>query len=549
MSSGRERALGVGVQHVLDYLKRMQAENPAFFYAVEGDNDQSGGSIFWADVTARTNYTYFGDTVTFDTTYRTNRYRVPFASFTGLNHHGQPVLFGCALILNDSESSFIWVLQTWLHLMAGRYPISITTDPDGIIQVAVSQVLPGSRHRFCKWGIFRETQEKLADLYQSHPTFEFEFKRCINEAETIQEFEASWESLLQRYNITDKEWLQSIYSAREQWVPLYMREAFFGDLGLADRSEGLNTFFGGHVNASTTIQMLIKQYEKAVANWHEKELKADYDTTNTSPVLKTPSPMEKQAAGLFTRRIFMKFQEELVETLANSATKIEDSGGVSTYRVAKYGEEHKAHTVSFNSFEMKATCSCRMFEYSGIICRHILAVFRAKNVLTLPSQYILKRWTRNAKSSSMTDENAPEVPVGPQESLTVRYNNLRQEAIKYVEEGAKSIYIYNVAMDGLQEAAKKVAAVKNKGPGAALDGNLANGSSKEFHTSGENHMLTFQSVDEKKKKIRELTVALESTNQRCEVYRTNLLAILKDMEDQKLKLSVKVQNARLSLKE
>lgn len=55
--------------------------------------------------------------------------------------------------------------------------------------------------------------------------------------------------------------------------------------------------------------------------------------------------------------------------------------------------------------------------------------------------------------------------------------------------------------------------------------------------------------DEKKKKIHELTAALESTNQRCEVYRTNLLAILKDMEDQKLKLSVKVQNARLSLKE
>ncbi|XP_056169552.1 protein FAR1-RELATED SEQUENCE 9 isoform X2 [Syzygium oleosum] len=493
MSSGRERALGVGGQHVLDYLKRMQAENPAFFYAVEGDDDYSGGNIFWADATARMNYTHFGDAVTFDTTYRTNRHRVPFASFTGLNHHGQPVLFGCALIVNDLESSFIWVLQTWLHSMAGRHPVSITTDPDGVIQVAVSQVLPGTRHRFCKWGIFRDTQDKLADLYQSHPTFEFEFKRCINEAETIDEFEASWESLLQRYYITDKEWLQSIYSAREQWVPLFMRDTFFGDLGLAERSEGLNTFFDGYVNASTTIQMLIKQCEKAVANWHEKELKADYDTTNTSPVLKTPSPMEKQAARLFTRRIFMKFQEELVETLANPATKIEDSGAVSTYRVAKYGEERKAHTVSFNSFEMKANCSCQMFEYTGIICRHILAVFRAENVLTLPSQYILKRWTRNAKIGSMTDENAPE-PTNPRESLTVRYNNLRQEAIKYVEDGAKSIYIYNVAMDALQEAAKKVAVLKNKGPGAALDGNLANGGSKEFHASGENHMLTFQSV-------------------------------------------------------
>ncbi|GMP37203.1 hypothetical protein CsSME_00008998 [Camellia sinensis var. sinensis] len=56
-------------------------------------------------------------------------------------------------------------------------------------------------------------------------------------------------------------------------------------------------------------------------------------------------------------------------------------------------------------------------------------------------------------------------------------------------------------------------------------------------------------LDEKEKKIRELTAELESTNQRCEVYRANLLAVLRDMEDQKLKLSVKVQNARLSLKE
>ncbi|KAK2984470.1 hypothetical protein RJ640_026957 [Escallonia rubra] len=55
--------------------------------------------------------------------------------------------------------------------------------------------------------------------------------------------------------------------------------------------------------------------------------------------------------------------------------------------------------------------------------------------------------------------------------------------------------------------------------------------------------------DEKEKKVRELTAELESTNQRCEVYRANLLAVLRDMEDQKLKLSVKVQSARLSLKE
>lgn len=61
--------------------------------------------------------------------------------------------------------------------------------------------------------------------------------------------------------------------------------------------------------------------------------------------------------------------------------------------------------------------------------------------------------------------------------------------------------------------------------------------------------IIFHSQEDKEKKIRELTSELESVNQRCEVYRANLLAVLRDMEEQKLKLSVKVQNARLSLKE
>ena len=494
MSAGRQRTLGGGGQIVLDYLKRMQAENPSFYYVVQGDNDLSSGNIFWADATSRMNYNYFGDTVTFDTTCRINRYRVPLVAFTGLNHHGQPVLFGCALLFNESESSFIWLFQSWLHAMSGRAPVSITTDLDQFIRVAASQVLPETRHRFFMWGIFREMQEKLAHIYQSHPTFEPDFQKCINGTETIDEFESCWVSFLEKYYLMDNEWLQSMYNARQQWVPVYMRDTFFGEMHENKGNEVMSSFFEGYVNASTTIQMLIKQYEKAVASWHEKELKADYDTSNITPVLKTPSPMEKQAANLYTRKTFIKFQMELVETLANPATKIDDSGTVTTYRVAKFGEDHKAHSVRFNAFEMKASCSCQMFEFSGIICRHVLAVFRAKNVLTLPSQYILKRWTRNAKSGAVLDERGSELPSNSRESLTVRYNSLRQEAIKYVEEGAKSIHVYNVAMDALQEAARKVAAAKSKSPGATQGGTLANGGNQEMCARDENRTAPYQSV-------------------------------------------------------
>lgn len=113
---------------------------------------------------------------------------------------------------------------------------------------------------------------------------------------------------------------------------------------------------------------------------------------------------------------------------------------------------------------MRATCSCQMFEFSGLLCRHVLAIFRVTNVLTLPSHYILKRWTRNAKSSIILEERGSGVFSSYLESHTVRFNTLRHEAFKFVDEGAESIDSYNVAFVALQQAAKRVAlATKNEG--------------------------------------------------------------------------------------
>ncbi|KAI4314684.1 hypothetical protein L6164_027571 [Bauhinia variegata] len=464
MRSSRQRTLGGDTQVLLDYLRSKQVEDPSFFYAVQGDEEHCMSNIFWADPKARTNYTYFGDTVTLDTTYRSNRYRLPFAPFTGVNHHGQPVLFGCALLINESEASFIWLFKTWLEAMSSKPPISITTDHDRVIRVAINHVFPDTRHRFCKWHIFKECQEKLSYVLSDHPNFEAEFHKCVNLTESIEEFESCWLSLIDRYDLREHEWLQAIYGDRRQWVPVYLRDTFFAEMSITQRSDSINSYFDGYVNASTTLQLFVKQYEKALESRYEKEVKADYDTINTAPVLKTPSPMEKQAAGLFTRRLFMKFQEELVVTLTFLASIVEEEEMVTVYRVEKYGESHRAYLVRFNIFEMKATCSCQMFEFSGLLCRHILTVFRVTNVLTLPSHYILKRWTRNAKSGVVLDEHNSGLLYGARESLTVRYNNLRHEALKYVDEGVTSPEVYNVAMSALQDAANKLAfAKKNSG--------------------------------------------------------------------------------------
>ncbi|GMH02880.1 hypothetical protein Nepgr_004719 [Nepenthes gracilis] len=70
--NNEQRNMEGDIQLLIDYLKEMNAENPNFFYAVLGDDDHSTGNVFWAVVRERINYTHFGDTVTFDKTYRCN---------------------------------------------------------------------------------------------------------------------------------------------------------------------------------------------------------------------------------------------------------------------------------------------------------------------------------------------------------------------------------------------------------------------------------------------------------------------------------------------
>ncbi|XP_059297162.1 protein FAR1-RELATED SEQUENCE 5-like [Lycium ferocissimum] len=427
MRSSKQRTLGGDPQTLLDYLKQKHLENPSFFYAVQGDEDHCMSNIFWADPKGRSNFAYFGDTVTFDTNYKSNRYRLPFAPFTGINHHGQPVLFGCALLINESEASFSWLFRTWLTAMCGKPPVSITTDHDRVIRLAVSQVFPETRHRFCKWHIFKECQEKLSHVLSEHINFEAEFHKCVSLMESIEEFEACWFTLIDKYDLGKNEWLQAIYADRKQWVPVYLRDTFFAEMCITQSSDSMNSYFDGYVNASTTLQQFIKLYEKAVESRYEKEVKADYDTIHIAAVLKTPSPMEKQAAEIYTRKLFMKFQTELVETLTFLATKVDDDKeSITVFQVAKFGESHKSYLVHYNVREIKASCSCQMFEFSGLLCWHILTVFRVTNTLILPPCYVLKRWTRNAKRGVMLEEQTCNlVSNNCKESFTVRYNNLQ----------------------------------------------------------------------------------------------------------------------------
>lgn len=52
--------------------------------------------------------------------------------------------------------------------------------------------------------------------------------------------------------------------------------------------------------------------------------------------------------------------------------------------------------VSFNEKDSKVRCMCCLFEFKGILCKHILCVLKLIGKTTLvPLYYILSRWRKD----------------------------------------------------------------------------------------------------------------------------------------------------------
>jgi zinc finger SWIM domain-containing protein 3 len=55
----------------------------------------------------------FGDVVSFEPTFQTNKFEMTFAPFLGTNHHKQTIIFGATLIFNEIIKSFVWLFETF----------------------------------------------------------------------------------------------------------------------------------------------------------------------------------------------------------------------------------------------------------------------------------------------------------------------------------------------------------------------------------------------------------------------------------------------------
>ncbi|CAL5191621.1 unnamed protein product [Lathyrus oleraceus] len=400
----------VEITDVVDLLKYCEDAKKScskFQYAYTLDEERRLEHIFWSHAYCFDWYQEYGDVVVFDTTYKVNSYEMPFGIFVGMNSHGKTILFGCALLRNEKTSAFRWLMKP---------PKTILTDQDPWMKEAISKELPSTKHSFCIWHItFKFSCWFNAILRDKYPKWCADFYG-LYKLETREEFEHHWPKVVAKYNLQSNKHVKGLYEIKIYWALAYLRDYFFGGMTTTGRSESINAFIKRFINSHTTLSDFTKQVDLAINDIKQKEEHEAMLEKCKRLNMKLISPLQEQAHNLLTGFAFQKFQEEFERSIQYSIHH--QNGNAFVLRYYKDANSRK-HMVFWDG--KIATCSCKHFEFWGILCRHILSIFLHKDCHEIPSNYLPSRWRLQV---SHEDEEVNPQPINVVfEDQIICYNN------------------------------------------------------------------------------------------------------------------------------
>ncbi|XP_042485287.1 protein FAR1-RELATED SEQUENCE 5-like [Macadamia integrifolia] len=290
--------------------------------------------------------------------------------------------------------------------------------------------------------------------------FHIALKKCIYQYDVEDEFETTWYNLLNEYDIKDNAWLQRIYGLKSQWAKCYMKNSFTIGIQSTQLSESLNSDLKDYLKSTLDVVQFFKHFERVLNQKRGNELKAEFNARNKMPRLaNSMSIVQKQVGELYTPVIFQLFQEEY--NWINVCTIIGQTDGMPflNFRLGIF-EANYEYKVCCNPLQGIVACSCMKFEANGILCCHCLKVFDVLDIKRIPEHYILKRWTRGARTMVVNDSRGKEVEQDVNLDCTQRYKRICPELIQIASEASNTIEGYNLVKHVANELRLKLGNIR-----------------------------------------------------------------------------------------
>ncbi|TVU41598.1 hypothetical protein EJB05_15130, partial [Eragrostis curvula] len=459
------------IKKTLMVFREFREADPGFLYSVDLDEDGRIKTLMWTNSRSRMQYAHFGDVVTFDTTYRTNMYDMPFGLFVGVNNHFQTVIFGGVLVTEETIESFKWVFKEFVSMMGGKLPQTVLTDQCRAMEVALSAVWKDVAHIWCKWHVLRRVRECVGPKYTGNKEFRDKFHKMLNEMLTVQEFEAAWHSLLSEYDLSENPFLKQIYETRERWAKCFFNGVFCAKQTSTQRSESANHMVKGLVPPGCSINHFVRQYAKLQHTIDDNENYEERRTKLFNRDLSLGGPLVHHASKVYTFKVFGMFCKIKTESEYYFANEVVPGREYMAqhYNLEKVQRWCKGqYVVKVNEDRTMFKCECGLFEHFGLPCCHALRVMICLGVKSIPEPMIMLRWTKRARMvlpAHLAEYGQPNPALMAQ---TYRHAALFIAVLELVKLGDSNVKCFHIAMACILEAKEKLLEVSKDKDGLGL---------------------------------------------------------------------------------
>ncbi|KAL2921209.1 Protein FAR1-RELATED SEQUENCE 11, partial [Bienertia sinuspersici] len=351
---------------LVSMCKRLKDENSSFKYDFKLDGHNKLEHIAWSYPSSIEQYETFGDAVVLDTTHRLDAYDMILGLWIGVDNHGLACLYSCV----------------FLCFMKGKSPQTILTDQNMWLKEAITCEMPETKHAFSIWHIMANFSDWFSlPLGAHYDGWKAEFYRLYS-LEMVDEFESEWKEMVDRYGLQSNKHIIGLYALRNFWALSYLRHYFFAGLMSKSVTDSVNAFIERMLSAQSKLGCFIDEVAD-IAKYSN-----DAGSKSKKVSLKTGSPMESHAAAVFTPFAFSLLQEELL-LAPQYASILVDEG---CFHIRHHAGTNGGCKVMWDPRQDLIHCSCHQFEFSGILCRHILRVLSTNNCFHIPDPYLPLRW-------------------------------------------------------------------------------------------------------------------------------------------------------------
>ncbi|XP_024961729.1 protein FAR1-RELATED SEQUENCE 5-like [Cynara cardunculus var. scolymus] len=346
-------------------------------------NAQELIAIFWADEVSRIKYKEFGDVISFDGTFRTNKHAMIFVPFLAVDNHKASVVIGFALISGETIENFTWVLKAFLNCHE-KQPVFVITDQCSAMKQAILMVFTEAKHILCMWHIMKKVPSKVSVALNQDPNFNKVISKLVwNIHIGPAEFEHRWHEMIEQYNLGGDTWFTDMYAIRHSLIPaFYKNTPMSGLMKTTSRSESSNSYINIYESYWFDLVQFLNNYDVAIEKQRYRQPVHETVTRTTNPKFVTPLRLESYASSIYSRNVFFDIQKEIKKDVwccAIENIKCRDvlKSFVISHKTKK-SSENITYLVNRNYSTDTVEYECNLFTRNDYLCRHAFKIQSAR---------------------------------------------------------------------------------------------------------------------------------------------------------------------------